>query len=199
MYRTIYDVRDVVAPSTDTVLMGVALVAAGVAIWTLGQVDAWLWSPGRIGHEPLPAEIPPPLFPRRGVGRLEQARYFRVFGLVFALGAASISLGIGAIEVTDRNRLVRALAEGRYEVVEGRVTDFTPGDAGGHQQEVWSVWSGGALHTYRYSSPSWIPGFHQSHGPIHAGMQVRIADVRGAIARLEAEPAETREGERRVP
>jgi hypothetical protein len=70
--------------------------------------------------------------------------------------------------------------------VEGTVTDFTAGDQGGHTDENWSVTTGGRKYHYRYNRSSIVPGFHASAGPIHDRIRVRLADVNGNVARLEA-------------
>lgn len=77
-----------------------------------------------------------------------------------------------------------ALRQGRYRTVEGIVTDFQPGDYGGHRHETFKV--GDARYSYlwpeitsAYNTPLPRGGF------IREGLRVRIADVDGRIARLE--------------
>ena len=101
------------------------------------------------------------------------------------VAVAVILLGMG-ISVTvfvglraEYRELCSALESGRYEVVEGIVSDFTAKGPGSHPPESWSV--GGHRYTFYSAITS---GFDQS-GQVHPGGRVRIADVRGRIARLE--------------
>lgn len=79
-----------------------------------------------------------------------------------------------------RSSLVSALRERRYVVVQGEVTDFqgTPPLVKG--PETWTV----AGHRYELGRRGATSGFRE-RGVVRAGMYVRIADVDGAIARLE--------------
>jgi hypothetical protein len=80
--------------------------------------------------------------------------------------------------------LRQALRSGHFETVEGKVVDFVPMPQSGHAMERFVV-NG---HHYEYSDYMVSAGFNntQSHGgPIREGITVRIADVRGKIARLE--------------
>jgi len=82
-------------------------------------------------------------------------------------------------------RLRDALRSGKYTVVEGRVTDFHP--IAGKSAESFAV---GSYH-YSYGDFQVSAAFNHSAsegGPIHEGLQVRIADVNGQIARLEIAP-----------
>lgn len=83
-------------------------------------------------------------------------------------------------------RVHRALATGRFTVVEGAVIRFVPMPKGGHAMETFEVDG----HRFRYSDYAVSAGFNNttSHGgPIHEGLHVRIAEVDGLIARLEIE------------
>lgn len=102
-----------------------------------------------------------------------------------AIGAAPLVILFVLLEASILGHLQNALANGRYDVVEGPVQNFVPGDRGGHRDESFSVTAGGTTYLYRYSSSMDEPGFHRSAGPMRAGMHVRIADVDGHIARLE--------------
>jgi hypothetical protein len=65
------------------------------------------------------------------------------------------------------------------------VSDFTPGDFGGHQEEVFRVGS----QVFRYRSSTLSPYFHQTAargGPIQPGLRVRISHADGDILRIEA-------------
>jgi hypothetical protein len=77
-----------------------------------------------------------------------------------------------------------ALKRGQFEIVEGKVTDFDPMPWEGHKFESFVV-NG---HRYKYSDFVVTCGFNNttSHGgPIREGLQLRITDVRGVIAKLE--------------
>jgi hypothetical protein len=99
---------------------------------------------------------------------------FAVFWVAFAF--------IGTF--SDYWQLRQALRSGQFEVVEGKVVDFVPMPPSGHAMERFTV-NG---HHYEYADNVVTAGFNntQSHGgPIREGLIVRIADVRGKIARLE--------------
>lgn len=185
MYRVIYDAREILLPG-GTVLLGLLFLAAiALGVWAVGAVDGWLWSPRRVAPG-MADDLPPPMLAGRGLDRLGQARLFRRWGLRMAAGFAGMAIMTGLLGFLEHARVRRALERGDYTVVEGTVTEFARGDRGGHRDERFSVRSGGRIHTYRYRSSMGAPGFHQSHGPVRAGLRVRIADVDGAIARLEA-------------
>jgi hypothetical protein len=119
--------------------------------------------------------------------RQPRARRSRPEGTVLLLfsGFALCWMG-GAFAGTwsDYSELRDALRTGRYALVEGVVTDFVPMPKEGHAYERFSV--NGC--TYRYSDFVVTGAFNNtsSHGgPVREGLRVRIADVRGKIARLE--------------
>jgi len=104
--------------------------------------------------------------------------------IVACLWTATATLVIVGKALRVRYRL----NHGDYVVVEGVVSDFVPGDAGGHRYELWRVRTSAEDHWYRYKRPFVTPGFRQTEpegGPIHDGVRVRIADEDGLIARLE--------------
>jgi hypothetical protein len=108
----------------------------------------------------------------------------RIMGRIMLV--AGVMLGAVAEVATyrDYRRLRDALLAGRFVWVEGVVTQFIPGAPDGHPGESFCV----ASHCYSYSRGLVSPGFdHVSGqgGPVSAGLQVRIADVDGTIARLE--------------
>ena len=105
---------------------------------------------------------------------------YGVIGAVILIPCIIVLIGLA-----DNYRLRRALASGSYTVVEGYVQHFVPGDAAGHRDETWSVYSSGITYHYRYRWSVRASGFHQSAGPVRRGLYVRIADVQGDIARLE--------------
>ena len=73
-----------------------------------------------------------------------------------------------------------ALQSGRYQSVEGEVRDFTSQGPGRRPHESWSV--GGRRYTML--AIVWASEF-STPGIIKPGMHIRIADVDGAIVRLE--------------
>ena len=80
--------------------------------------------------------------------------------------------------------LRHALRSGQYEVVEGKVVDYVAMAVQPRSMDRFTV-NG---HRYEISYHNVSAGFNttQSHGgPIREGLIVRIADVRGKIARLE--------------
>jgi hypothetical protein len=81
-------------------------------------------------------------------------------------------------------RMSSILASGQFATVEGLVTNFSPGDEGGHVPE-WFTVNG---HSFKYSESDIDPGFHRVRGeggPLRNGAYVRIAEIDGRIARLE--------------
>lgn len=183
-YRVIYDAREIIL-SDWTFVAGLLFFAViGLAVWAIGVLDERLWSPQRVARG-VPDDLPPPMLAGRGLDRPRQARLFRRWGPRIAAAFAGMAMITGLLGFSENAGVRRALQQGSYTVVEGTVYDFEPGDRGGHRDEQFSVRSGGRVHTYRYRSSQGRPGFHQSHGPIREGLRVRIADVGGAIARLE--------------
>ena len=122
---------------------------------------------------------------RRGLWSTdENRRRARLFAFAGVAGAVMFFLA-GVLQAAAVRRPQLALETGRYERVAGRIENFVPGDRGGHKEESFTVTSGGRVYTYAYTYSVLVPGFHRSAGPIGAGMEVRIADVDGYIARLE--------------
>ncbi len=112
------------------------------------------------------------------------SRYYRVFPYLIT-GFAALWFVLTFIGTfSEYWELRQALRSGQYEIVEGKVVDFVPMPVHGHARERFAV-NG---HRYEYSDFGITAGFNntQSHGgPIREGLHVRIADVRGKIARLE--------------
>ena len=91
--------------------------------------------------------------------------------------------------------LRQALRSGQFKVVEGKVTNFVPMPYHGHANERFTVKG----HRYEYSDYGVSAGFNNTRfhgGPIREGLIVRIADVRGKIARLEIIRTSESEAER---
>ena len=84
-----------------------------------------------------------------------------------------------------------AVSRGRYQVHEGIVTDFVPGDAGDHRSESWTVKTASDAFSFSYSPSILEPGYNQTaahEGQIANGLYVRVWEVDGRIARLEVSP-----------
>lgn len=178
VYRVIYDVRNAF-DGTSFLMMGL-FVAIGLALWGAGRADVWLLS--RFGAAPAG--------PGHEGGLLERAAWMRRLGLLCLVAAPLILGSMGWMQWSEHRRLSQALERGGYTVVEGEVAGFERGDRGRHHDERFSVVSGGRRYTYAYRSSRYEPGFHESHGPIRAGMHLRIADVGGSIARVEVRTVE---------
>ena len=184
MYRVIYDAQQHPFPDLTLPLALLLIAAGGLAFWAYGRRDAHLWAGMSVGQG-LPMEARP----ASAVDHpLRRAGAHRRIGLGVALAAFTAAVGFGWLGLTAHARFRGALDRGEYTTVEGRVFDFEQGDRGGHRDERFSVRRGGRVHTYRYNHSRPRPGFHQSHGPIREGIRVRIADIDGAIARLEIAP-----------
>lgn len=115
---------------------------------------------------------------------LREERRYRFGGIfLIAIGLSFLVLGTGASAIQHRD-LVMRLRSGKYENVEGAITDFSPGSFDGHVQERFTV----AGHRYTFSSAKSMAGYHDvqgAGGPLGDGVRVRIADVNGMIARFE--------------
>jgi hypothetical protein len=84
----------------------------------------------------------------------------------------------------EYRELISRLRTGEFKIVEGRVEQFDPMPWEGHKNESFVVDG----HRYSYSDYDGGVGFNRtsSHGgPIRQGLNVRIADINGVIARLE--------------
>ncbi len=178
VYRVIYDVRDA-SDATPFLMMGL-FAAIGLTLWAVGRADVWLLS--RFGAVPAG--------PGQEMGFVERAARMRRWGMIVLLFALPVFGFGGWMEWSEQERLGRALESGKYTVVEGPIIDFVRGNANAHRYEEFAIISNGQRHTYRYSASNRVPGFHQSQGPIREGMHLRIADIRGYIARLEVRTVE---------
>jgi hypothetical protein len=180
-FEVVYDARRYSEPGWGF-YAGFALVAlTGIVMAVVGRRQERRWRRLSVADEVAPAVFTGP----GAVHPLRRARWLRRLGRVIATVALVIGPLAGWLAYTVHNQLRDALQSGRYTRVEGVVTGFQRGDKGGHQDEVFSVHSGGLIYTYRYRHSSDIPAFHQSHGPVRDGLYVHIADVNGYIARLE--------------
>lgn len=106
-----------------------------------------------------------------------QAEFMIVFSSLWIIWTFSSSY-------SDFTRMRNALLAHQYTLVEGTVTQLDPMSDKRHGGESFVV-SG---HRFSYSDHTSMAGFNHTHshgGPIREGLQVRIADVEGKIARLE--------------
>jgi hypothetical protein len=143
------------------------------------------------------------------------AWWFPAFGLIFVFLAAGAVMGLPGLRWGQRGRVkdwfslgftvfwtlavlgatfadyrdaVSKLREGKYAVVEGPVSDFAALPKGGwwlDQKAETFVVDG---RRFTYSGAVVTAGFHQmasQGGPIHEGLQVRIAYSGSEILRLE--------------
>jgi hypothetical protein len=126
----------------------------------------------------------------RDGSRIARVRPFLYLGIFFfAVGALPASRSA----YRDFTHLQKALRDGRYTVVEGRVSEFRPERSGSSTRlpETFKVRSDDHLYAYSYSSTDLKPGFNQTNrlaGPVRQMLRVRIADIDGRIARLEVAP-----------
>lgn len=114
---------------------------------------------------------------------LLRARAARWIGTTLAIFGPAWTVVMGAGLYGEHARLRRALATGNAGIVEGVVHDRPPGDG-----SAWVVESGPTAHWYRYSASPLAAGYHRARpgdGGLRDGDVVRLADVDGAIARLE--------------
>ena len=103
---------------------------------------------------------------------------------IFSCVFGSLWIGAGIINYSNFASLRTAAQNGAVDVVEGKVEQFVPMPWSGHANETFVV--GGQY--FSYSDYDMTKGFNQtqSHGgPIHEGLQVRIAHVNGSIVKLE--------------
>lgn len=112
------------------------------------------------------------------------SRFYRgIFGAVGAL--ATVGCAAMLVHTPHEYNLLRTSLRNRtFRVVDGQVTDFVPQGSDGHPIERFRV--NGV--PFEYSQGDITSGFHLTAadgGPIRNGMIVRIADMNGAIARLE--------------
>jgi hypothetical protein len=122
----------------------------------------------------------PGVFDRDRDGR----RHLRMLGAAI-VAVSTMGTATSRAEMHDNDELRRRLASGEYVRVEGRVTGYVPGDQGGHDDEEWTVESGGRRYRYAFRASEVGPGYRRTLGPVRLGSRVRIADVDGQIARLE--------------
>jgi len=157
-YTVYYDIAKEGYPYAYIVLLGIGLTAG---FWGV------IWSDRKSG------------------GILSATHRWLPFARAFA---AVCTICMGLATYIPYWAVRQSLLQGRYVLVEGTVRNFVPGDPGDHNDEEWDIISHGKTYHYQYSGAKLTPGFRQTlphGGPIRQGLQVRIADVEGSIARLE--------------
>jgi hypothetical protein len=108
----------------------------------------------------------------------------RPISALVAVASAAMTIFVVRENYSGYRDLRRAVEDGRYAVVEGAVEAFVPGLLEGHQNERFRV----GTHRFEYSPHLGVTGFRQlraAGGPLREGLQVRIYDVNGTIARLD--------------
>lgn len=100
------------------------------------------------------------------------------FALLVAVGGGGFVL---ATTYRPHVRLRDALRSGEFRSIEGLVTSVQPGDPGGFI----ITSEDGRTHEFHYSEHRWTPGYRDAHPPFHVGQRARVAEIDGAIARLE--------------
>jgi hypothetical protein len=107
-----------------------------------------------------------------------------LFRWSFFLFGSAWTVGVATTTAVGSYRAVEALRSGKYQTVEGRVSNFVPMPYQGHADESFEV------NGVRFSYSDYVitSGFNQSSshgGPIKEGLPVRIAYRNGEILKLE--------------
>jgi hypothetical protein len=98
------------------------------------------------------------------------------------------TIGLFVVASTSYLGVLVPYLRGHYIEVHGRIQNFQAGDPDGHREETWSVAADDGTHTYTYNPYRLVGGYSRvsmANGPLRNGAEVRVADVRGQIARLE--------------
>jgi hypothetical protein len=159
-YQVIYDAAQIRFPAWPVASVGLLVAALGVGLGAYFRQRA-ITSP--IARTAVTSAI--------------------IFGVSWALL-------VGGGLYAQHGQLRSALAEGSVVRVEGVVYDSPPGAARDNDGRSWVVESGPTAHWYRYDRSPLAVGYHRSApgtGGLRNGARVRIADVGGRIARIEAE------------
>ena len=112
--------------------------------------------------------------------------WLMALGWLFVGGLGVV--GLAAASIVPYLAMRFSLTHGHYQVREGVVAGFVPGDLGDHQEETWVLHTSGGDFSYTYSPSRLTPGYDltAAHGgQVHEGVRVRVFDVHGNIARLE--------------
>ncbi len=123
------------------------------------------------------------LFARRSA-----VRRTRIVGWLFIVCASLWTVAALALTGGAYLAVRSAYMKGHYQVAEGTVRNFVPGDPGDHGEEQWDVASSGKVYTFRYSPSMMRPGYRLTRphgGRVCEGAQVRVAAVGRDIVRLE--------------
>jgi|ERR1700730_5404528 len=110
---------------------------------------------------------------------------YMMAGIVFAFVSFIVGFGFYRDTTYGLADMQRALKEGRFSTIEGRVTDFVPMPFQGHPDEQFTV-SGVR---FSYSDYVIAPCFNNtsSHGgPIREGLWVRLSYQNHCILKIEA-------------
>ena len=113
-----------------------------------------------------------------------KGRFRTIFNWTFFVFAVAWTLVNFVVTYQQYHKVVTALRNGQYSVVEGPVTDFVPMPYTGHAMVRFTV--GG--HRFSYSDYVVTSGYNNtaSHGgPIREGLYVRVSYIGNLILRLE--------------
>jgi hypothetical protein len=163
-YRVLYDVRHSFPDTAFAAFVPLIFVLIGFLVYRQRAVIA------RYGGSSL------------------RVSFFGLAAMVIG-GAGTLFLVVGTVFPDIGLRI--ALADGHYQVHEGIVANFVPGDSGDHRSESWSLDTGTESFSYSYSPSILEPGYNltAAHGgQIANGLRVRVWNVGGNIARLEVAP-----------
>jgi hypothetical protein len=159
-FRTVFDAAEQGYSASGFVYIGLTLMALGALM---------VFRPALMQR----------LLPRGAQGR---ARV--IFSRLYLGFACAWTLAAFVATYTDHRNAQTALADGRYEIVEGTVQDFVPMPYEGHALESFSV-NG---RRFSYSDYVASAGFRQTTahgGPIREGLRVRVTHAGNVILRLE--------------
>lgn len=100
------------------------------------------------------------------------------------------ALALVLAQTTDAERrwILGHLSAGRFEVVEGTVSNYQAGESWSHRPESWEVAASSGVHKYDSIRSQVWSGFRWAafRGErLRSGSRVRITEVRGRIARIE--------------
>jgi len=102
----------------------------------------------------------------------------RYFALLIGVGGSGFFL---LMTYPPHARLRDALRSGKVRTIEGILTSVQPGDPGGFV----ITSTDGLTHDFHYSDHQLTPGYRDAHPPFRVGQRARVAELDGAVARLE--------------
>jgi hypothetical protein len=160
-YSTVFDVTNTGSVNWHFVAIGLSLIVIGIALVALRSRFAnWAYWP------------------------LGIRRYANRFAFVFLAGATCWTLIVFATSAGQHRSLTHAVEDRKFQIVEGRVSNFRPMPYAGHAMESFCVEG----YCFEYSDYVVNGGFNNtsSHGgPIRDGVLVRISFVGNKIIKLE--------------